>query len=319
MYDDSEEKKFTYPKDPANQTQVKGELYFRRMELTGSSEGTDKNPKVSLLQIYKDEIIPSLERKVVERFGENGTVNVVIVRQEDGAGPHKCKKYMKEIEELFKERGWLIFLQPPNSPLLNVHDACVFPMLSKLVSHLQAVMFGNRALEGDELNEAVMEVWRNKDNREAISRAFAGHHQIVNAVLECKGDNKYLSNSKGLSFGVRKHYFPTEDGEGVVSVDMLLSAGRYEDTAQYHVETRATRASQAEYDDKVQEEVKKRALKYEEPKLSNLGDINMEESLKEFVLEHMDATMMDDEMKTHWHEEMPRILSRGSRRVQEQG
>ena len=306
---DEDECKISYPKDPANQTRVKGESYWTQMELTGSSEGTDKNPKVSLLKIYKEEIIPEFERKLVERFGDNGNVRVVIVRQEDGAGPHKCKKYQAEMQEIFQQRGWLIFDQPPQSPLLNTHDACVFPMMSKYVGHVQAIVFGSRTLEGEELYKAVMEVWNNKDNNEAISRAFAGHHQIVSAVLSCKGDNNYLSDRKGLSFGVRKHYFPTEDGEGVVSVDVLLSASSYEESAQNQVLTRSARQAKESFESKCNEQKEKRKLKYGEPVLANLSEIKLDDKLKEFVLQNMDVSLMNDEMKQFWSAEMPRITA----------
>ena len=36
------------------------------MGLTGSREGTKKLPKMSLLKVYRDTIVPDLERKIVE-------------------------------------------------------------------------------------------------------------------------------------------------------------------------------------------------------------------------------------------------------------
>ena len=41
-------------------------MYFKSLELTGSSEGTVKKPKVSLLRAYKEIIIPDIERKYAE-------------------------------------------------------------------------------------------------------------------------------------------------------------------------------------------------------------------------------------------------------------
>ena len=119
--------------------QQRGEFYFKSIELTGSSEGTTKEPKMFLLKTYKDTIIPALEQKVVERFSENGTIKICIVKQEDGAGLHTNKTYLSGMEEEFRRRDWLLFNQPSQSPITNVHDACIFPMMSKMVSMEQAV------------------------------------------------------------------------------------------------------------------------------------------------------------------------------------
>ena len=61
-------------------------------------------------------------------------------------------------------------------------------------------------------------VWHNSDNLPALSRAYTGHHQILCAGLECDGDSYYLSERKGISFGVRKTYMTAADGEGVMLV-----------------------------------------------------------------------------------------------------
>ena len=53
-----------------------------------------------------------------------------------------------------------------------------------------------------------------------MSRAFAGHHQIVNSILHYNGDNSYLSKKGGLSFGIRKHFVCDEDEEGVIAVPL---------------------------------------------------------------------------------------------------
>ena len=80
------------------------------MELTGSSEGTEKEPKMSLLKAYQDTVIPALEEKVVNRFGENGQKKIVIVKQEDGAGLHTDSTYVREMKKEFNERDY--FIQP---------------------------------------------------------------------------------------------------------------------------------------------------------------------------------------------------------------
>ena len=85
---------YHYPCILENRLQKKGEMYFSNVELTGSNEGTDNSPKVSLLKVYEDEIIHAIEEKVVQRYNENGEVEVCIVKQEDGAGLHQDKTYL---------------------------------------------------------------------------------------------------------------------------------------------------------------------------------------------------------------------------------
>ena len=67
------------------------------MELTGTSEGTDKNPKMSLLKVNKETIISALEDEVVQIFNNNETRKVFIIKQDNGAGLHQDTTYQKEI------------------------------------------------------------------------------------------------------------------------------------------------------------------------------------------------------------------------------
>ena len=52
-------------------------------------------------------------------------------------------------------RKWLLFNQPSQSAVTNVHDACIFPMLSKCVSGIQALFYFACLLKGEELYEYV--------------------------------------------------------------------------------------------------------------------------------------------------------------------
>ena len=47
-------KSYTYPKIAENRLRVKGQLYFQNMEITGSKEGTEKEPKMALLPYHRD-------------------------------------------------------------------------------------------------------------------------------------------------------------------------------------------------------------------------------------------------------------------------
>ena len=140
---------------------------------------------MSLSNVYKEIIIPAIEEKYINRYNENGKVEVIIVKQEDNAGPHGKKKYIDEMYHAFWVlRGWILFNQPSQSAATNVHDACIFPMLSKHVSKLQALFYNACLLKGEELYSCVKEAWEDRKNRVAMARAFAGHPQIVSAILK---------------------------------------------------------------------------------------------------------------------------------------
>ena len=49
------------------------------------------------------------------------------------------------------KRDWLMFNQTPQYPVLNINDACYFPIMSKLVSQKQKLLQGGKILKGDQL------------------------------------------------------------------------------------------------------------------------------------------------------------------------
>ena len=61
-------------------------------------------------------------------------------------------------------------------------------------------------------------VFDNFNNLSALARAYAGHHQVVCAVLDFEGGNGYLSKRKGMSFRIRRLCMPTANGEGAMMV-----------------------------------------------------------------------------------------------------
>ena len=70
--------------------------YFKGVELTKSNIGTEKDPKISLLNKTKITIIPEMEEKVVMEYNDGGRVKVCVVCQEDGAVLHQNKTYIRE-------------------------------------------------------------------------------------------------------------------------------------------------------------------------------------------------------------------------------
>ena len=273
---------YRYPKNESSKLRTKGEFYFKGCELTGSSEGTLAKPKKSLLKIYRDEIIPALESKVVERFSENGRRKIVIIKQEDNAGLHTDWTYIKQMQKEFDKRDWLIFNQPPQSPITNIHDACIFPMMSKQVSREQALTFSCRLLKGKQLNQTVMKVWNESKNKQAIARAFVAHHQIVSSIIEHKGDNKFLSEKGGLTYGVRRMFVRTEEGDGVIPVTIAPEEERQ--TAQGTVLKVAA----------------EKGLKYEKPRANELKKARMPEEMQDLLMEHMEFEKMTPELLEAW-------------------
>ena len=273
---------YGYPQVEANKLRSKGELYFKGLELNGSSEGTEKDPKVSLLKIYQDEIIPAIEEKIVRKFNNNGTRRVVIVKQEDGAGPHNDRTYLSEMRREFSSRGWILFNQPSQSPITNVHDACIFPMLSKAVSREQVLAFGSTLMKGEHLNQTVMKAWEDDTNRIAMARAFAGHSQIVCAILHHNGDNNYLSQRGGLSFGIRRTFVSDPEGEGVIPV--TLAAQNEAETAQGIILNEAF----------VQ------GLKYTPPDLRSLQHAKLTTEMRDLLLHNMNPSLMNEELNEVW-------------------
>ena len=59
------------------------------------------------------------------------------------------------MQRIFNERGQLFFREPLQSTLTNIHGACVFPMMSKVVSKVQTIIFYSTLLEGELLFETV--------------------------------------------------------------------------------------------------------------------------------------------------------------------
>ena len=138
---------FHYPTVLSNRVRIKDNLYFKACEITRSKERTEKQPKMSLVWAHREIIIPDMD-ELARKLSENGRKEVVFVRQEDGAGHHNDKTYVKFMEDEFDERGWINFRQPSQSPVLNTCDSCYLPLASKGVSREQGLSFGGRLMKG---------------------------------------------------------------------------------------------------------------------------------------------------------------------------
>ena len=208
-YDDGS---YSYPRIPENKLRSKGEYYWNDMDITGSSEGTDQDPKYSLLNWHRDQLIPAMEA-TEEELSLRLNKKIVFRYQMDGAGPHKDKQLLQFIESEFDQRGWLMKFQPSQSPMLNVKDAAILPMLSKKVSAIQGISNQSALLEGEQLFEAARQAWESMDLCK-VARTYVTHHQIVLQIHKYEGGNEFLSKNR-YHFGIRHHFLPTEDGTGI--------------------------------------------------------------------------------------------------------
>ena len=201
---------YSYPKveEGGEQLRVKGQMYFENWEITGSKRSNAGVPKFSLLDYWRDELLPDCD-KVAAKY------NVIIRYQWDGAGPHNDKTLLAYLRSEFNRRGWIFDFQASKMPILNVHDACVFPHLSKKVSSNQAFQFdGKRTImKEDEIWVAAQAAYDEMDGP-TIARAYAGHAQIVCAMLEHEGDvDQFTRGGNGAGhYGISKSYVATEDG-----------------------------------------------------------------------------------------------------------
>ena len=273
---------YHYPPLPQNRLQKRGDIVFKNLDITGSNEGTADKPKCSLLKIYKDEILPAIDEKVINVLNENGSQKVCVIKQEDSTGPHQDRTYCNEMAEEFARREWLIFNQPSQSPVTNVHDACIFPMMSKEVSKEQAVSFRSTLLRNEQLHQTVMKVWNNKSHRYAMSKAFAAHPQLVSAILEHKGDNNYLSEKGGLSFGIRRTYHRNEEGDGITLIDLAVQNENETIAGQLLANARAA------------------GLKYAAPDLRTLKNAAPTGEMKEILMSYVEEELMTDDVRESW-------------------
>jgi hypothetical protein len=139
---------------------------------------------------------------------------VVVRYQMDGAGPHRDKRLLGYLDEEFAKReGWHLQLQPPNSPITNVKDACIFPSLSKRITAAQGLSNGSHLLSQDQLWDVIQGCW-NAFPLDVIVRSYVMHHQVVNAIASCQGGDQFLRDKSYFHANVRKCCVSTVDDDG---------------------------------------------------------------------------------------------------------
>ena len=84
----------------------KGDAYLVDCNVTGSSKGTEDNPKFSLKHVFKSQVFPAVEELVEEGGKYEGYLPIF---RGDNAGPHKEKTkggFDTFCAEYCEERGW---------------------------------------------------------------------------------------------------------------------------------------------------------------------------------------------------------------------
>ena len=115
-----------------------------------------------------------------------------------------------------------------------------------------------------------------------MAKSFAAHHQIVCAILDYEGDNDFLHEKGGLSFGIRRAFCQSEEGDGVVLTDVA---------PQNIAETPAGRF--------VTERTAK-GLKYSKPDIRGFENAFLTYNMHDILMSYMDEELMDDDVSEYW-------------------
>jgi hypothetical protein len=210
---------------------------------------------LTIVCVTHDTNIHGKSVKSTEPFGtwiEHATLKKVVIRyQMDGAGPHRDGTLLQWLADEFDKRGWVLVFQPANSPLTNVKDMSLFPALSKRVTALQGKSKRSLVLEGEELFQLATKAWEELP-LSVIARSYAGHHQIVNAIAQCKGGDEFVREKGGIHCGIRQAFVPYyagPDGSEPTGVELVTME-----------------------EDEIDEVLTNSGLKYPTPDVSELDD-----------------------------------------------
>ena len=102
---------------------------------------------MSLFSMYWREIIAAIEEKHAAIY-KGGCFKVAALKHQDDAIPHQDALYQWEISEEICWRYCILFNQPPQPPIKNEKEVCLFPMWTNNVSNNQAISFGSQLLTG---------------------------------------------------------------------------------------------------------------------------------------------------------------------------
>ena len=187
----------------------KGDIYFVDCNVTGSSDGTAKDPKFALLDYFKHAVFPEIEQLTKPGGRFFGYTPVI---QGDNAGPHTDAKFGKFVRDHCKSKGWLWEPQGPQMPHINVLDLAVFPAMSRRHCHLSRSLHGTKVLKEDDIWNVAVEVWKDLPSSK-VANAFVLAGRVADKIIASKGSNEFLSGVKGsITSGVRGDFVELDDG-----------------------------------------------------------------------------------------------------------
>ena len=76
--------------------------------------------------------------------------------------------------------------------------------------------------------------------------------------------------------------------------------------------TRAAAREKEELEKLTNKELQCRKLKYSAPHLRDLKDVELREDFKDFFIKMMDPSLMDDELKEYWADDMQKIVNKSA-------
>ena len=204
----------TYPSKNPNGSdkkplRKKGQPYPVDCCVTGSKEGTKKDPKCPLLLVFKHVIFPAIEERV-SPGKEYDDCHVVI--QGDQAGPHEDASFSRYVKEYCSKQGWTWAPQAPQMPHGNVLDLSVFPAMSRRHQESARKISGCKVLTRDQIWDEANKCWNEIPNCK-IARAFVQYWRTMRKVIEVGGSNSFCGRGgNGLHAGISKDFDDTTNG-----------------------------------------------------------------------------------------------------------
>ena len=195
------------PKEPIRR---KGDSYPVDCCVTGSNQGTKKDPKLPLLLVFKEVVFPAI-RNLVGPGGKYEDCHVII--QGDQAGPHEDAVFTRYVTDYCTEQGWTWQPQAPQMPHANVLDLSVFPAMSRRHAEWARRLVGTKVLGPDQIWEMANDVWNEIPNSK-IASAFIQYYRIMGQVVKAGGGNEFVGrmSKDNLHTGVRKEFDETANG-----------------------------------------------------------------------------------------------------------
>ena len=186
---------------------AKGDAYMVQANVTGSNDGTSKNPKFSCLRHLEEDAFPAFDMLVAPGAPYEG---YQIAIQWDQARPHTDKVLVRWAKAECARRGWLWEPQSPQLPISNVQDLLVFPLMARRHSDLCRKHAGFAPASVPVIWEMLKVVWKQLPSAD-IASAFVLAYRVMKQVVDNRGGNQFI-NDIGIHNNVRSDFRRTDRG-----------------------------------------------------------------------------------------------------------